>query len=531
MAQEILKELPVDVVGNVILSFLSMNDLMEFAITCKNYHAMVHELYFYHIKPRIVNDSVTYPQELSTLLNGEQMWNLYCMFHQLSFVADSYWFKVRLCPEIDETTYDKTHIMNPLLWYITNMESNRRIGLFKHSQSSYYTKIGLYNNLHFRFGGISPNTCYGKINLSTIPKTIDTIVINMDKQDDVIYYFNDYDGNCDEKKSIESEVEYKTEEKSDDNDDNMEQYTYLWKNILIGGGRFVDDTLDCKDTAKHFKIMDEKLINGFDDLVHKMDYQCIHLGFYKNKLKHIKNIDKLHPFVANLEITNQWNWKQSLKSINLTKYQRLTQLNLSGNDLYGDINDLALCLPKCLQVLNLNNNENINGSLDFKVLFHDNELKQIEQVVVTNCNLNGIQNFNDYLPKTLKILCLNYNNIDIDWNKEFKLINPEIRKESCLERLSLCNNKINGYIDFREMREWLPYNLYLIDLNNNNLKGNINLNDYPVGLEEFDISDNNIQQIIGLDLIQQDAERFAGFTYNLEEQYGADGSDGNDGDD
>ena len=503
MAQEILNLLPVDVVGNVVLSFLSMNELTQFALTSKRYYGIVNELYFYHIQGKILQDSITFPQQLDTLLNGQQIWNLYCMFHQLSCIADKYWFKVRFSTKYDNNQVNKTYIINPLLWYITHMETHRKIGLFKHSENSYYPGIGLYHNIQFRISGLSPNTCYGKINLSLIPPTIDTIIINMNKQDNVIYYFGD-NNNIDKHQDI---------------DNNNNNKTYLWKNILIGGGRFVDNTLDCNDTAKYLQLMDEKLINGFDELIHKMNYQCIHLGFVNNKLKNIINIDKLHPFIANLEIQNQRDWKQSLKNINFSNYKRLTKINLSGNGLYGNINDFAKCLPQCLQVLNLNNNENVNGALDFKIFFDgNNELKYIEQIIITNSKLNGIKNFNEYLPKTLKILCLNYNNINIDWNKDFKITNQSLRNESCLERLSLCSNKINGYIDFKEMKEWLPFNLYLIDLSNNNLKGNINLNDYPVGLQEFDITDNDIQQIIGLDLIQQNEERFAGFTYNLEEQ-------------
>ena len=510
MATELLQILPVDIVSNVILSFLSMNDLICFGLTNKNYDGMVNELYCYHIKQRIIRHSNTFPVEVDTMLNGQQLWSLYKVFDKLSFNNNdkNYWFYVKL-------ESNETHIINPLSWHIVNTETNRKMALFKYSQSSYYTGVGLYHNLQFRVGALSKNQCFGKINLSQIPQTIDTFVINMDHQNNVCYYFGHHHID------INNNDQYHQEKKEDFDDlKNENDKIYLWKNILIGGGKFIDDTLDCYDTQKYIKIIDEKLIDGFDEVIYKMNYKCLHLGFYKNQLKKIKNIDKLHPFIANLEITNQLQWSQSLKNINLSNYQRLTKINLSGNDLNGNINDLTQCLPKSLQVLNMNNNENINGCLDFKLLFHDNDLKCIQEIIITNSNLNGIKNFNEYLPNKLKVLCLNYNNICIDWNEEFKIKNEKLRRESCLERLSLCNNKINGYIDFKEMNEWMPYNLYLIDLNNNNLNGIINLNDFPVGLEEFDISDNNIQQYIGLDLIQQNAEKFAGFTYDLDVQYG-----------
>eukprot|EP01084_Bolivina_argentea_P225037 380391_1 len=245
--------LPIDVVGNIILKFLSINDFNELALTSKHYHKLTKDLYFYHVKPRIVNDSIVFPQKVDTILSGEQLWKLYQMFHQVQFSNEhNHWFRVTL--DFDHTNGNKKHIINPLLWYRTNIETNRKYSLFKHI-NSYYTGIGLYNHLSFQIKAIGDNSCYGKINLSYIPFTIDTIAINMNHQQNIIYYFsnNEYDAKHNNTLNEEKE-DYENK-----NDDKI----YLWKNIFIGGGKFIDDTLDCYDIQKYVKSMDEKLINGF----------------------------------------------------------------------------------------------------------------------------------------------------------------------------------------------------------------------------------------------------------------------------
>eukprot|EP01083_Nonionella_stella_P122242 367692_1 len=506
MADDFFLALSIDVVGNVILSFLSMNELACFALINKHYHKLAGDLYFYHIKPRILTKSITFPKEIESVLGGRQLWKLYQMFHELSFTNNhnNYWFQVQL-----DSCGD--HIATPLLWYLFNAQRKTNHLLFKHGQN-YYTGIGLYNMLSCRITKLPPGSCFGRINLSFIPATIDTFLINMDHQH-VVYCFDGADTN----QPLNEEAINAVDEKQSKED---EKAIHLWKNIFIGGGAFENDTLDCYDIQKHIQVMPEKSIHGFDDRMYKMDYHCIHLMFNNNKLKTIKNIDQLHPFICQLAIINQWDWNEALMNINLSKYQRLIKINLSGNNLKGDIGDLAMCLPKGLKTFTMNCNDDVCGCLDFKIMFHDSGLNAIEEVVITNCNLCGIKNFSSHLPSTLKILCLNYNKIQIDWNKEFRLTET-LRHECKLERLSLSHNKINGCIDLQDMSRWLPCSLYLIDLNSNYLSGTVDLVHFPATLQEFDISENDIDAItiIGAELIELNPERFAGFTWNLDAQY------------
>ena len=162
-------------------------------------------------------------------------------------------------------------------------------------------------------------------------------------------------------------------------------------------------------------------------------------------------------------------------------FSHLRVLNLAHNSLRGSVEFDQLCGESSesesnLLEINLAHNEWSGQTIDWRVFQYAQNLEKLD---LSNNKFGGTIEFQDV--SKLILLNLAYNSFDSIYGFD------EIKNVENLKELRINNNNIEEQVDL----SWLPGNLEIFYCSNNSLFGDLNMNDIPTSLVEFDCGSND----------------------------------------
>eukprot|EP01083_Nonionella_stella_P116604 346571_1 len=402
-------------------------------------------------------------------LCNRSIWKLYLVFDDL---------KIKNCDKSLFVIHKKNNLkINPHKWRIAN-----RPIYYQTKDNLTVLDLDISHQSHIIFEG--------KINVSHIPLNIDIVKIMI---------------NDTTHKNMNLVVHCKDNDKCLHIKNKMHRIILPNHTLHIKGARFVNNKIDFK--YLHFNIIQ---YNNVKNKSHKQNK--IELILDGNHLRKILNIHKLPAEITNIKIINQASWSVRCRCLQFSHMDHLIELNLSNNEIKGDIQCELPSFPKHLKHLNLSNNKNLCGVLDFKSKLFANCCNTIKEIVVENCSLTGIANF-DFIPRTLNELRLNYNQIEVDVTQLLSFKD----RYFAIKYVGLAHNKVHGVFTFN-VNAW-PHLLSVMDFSWNNITAHLDLSQWPDTLMALDLTNNNIdkRQISGLELIGQKPWKFDAFVYQKDE--------------